>query len=71
MQEYTYKFRIYPDEQQKELIAKTHGCVRVVYNHFLEKYKSSGYSSKYDNNNYCNRVLKEELTWLKEVDKFL
>lgn len=70
MQEYTYKFRIYPDEQQKELIAKTHGCVRVVYNHLLEKYKSYGYSSKYDNNNYCNRVLKEELTFLKEVDKF-
>uniref|UniRef100_UPI003FED9B9B helix-turn-helix domain-containing protein n=1 Tax=Anaerobutyricum hallii TaxID=39488 RepID=UPI003FED9B9B len=28
-----YKFRIYPDDEQKILFAKTFGCVRMVYNH--------------------------------------
>ncbi len=27
-------------------------------------------SSKTDCNNYCNRQLKKEYEWLKEVDKF-
>lgn len=31
----TYKFRIYPSVSQKELIEKTLGCVRQVYNDFL------------------------------------
>ena len=30
-----YKFRIYPDEEQKILIAKTFGCVRFIYNKML------------------------------------
>lgn len=30
-----YKFRIYPNEAQKILFAKTFGCVRFVYNHYL------------------------------------
>lgn len=31
----TYKFRIFPSVSQKELIEKTLGCVRQVYNDFL------------------------------------
>ena len=27
-----YKFRIYPNEEQRILIAKTFGCVRFIYN---------------------------------------
>ncbi|WP_421103176.1 helix-turn-helix domain-containing protein, partial [Sporosarcina psychrophila] len=30
-----YKFRIYPDIEQQILIAKTIGCSRFVFNHFL------------------------------------
>ena len=30
-----YKFRIYPDEEQKILISKTFGCVRFIYNKML------------------------------------
>ncbi len=26
-----FKFRIYPNKEQKELLAKTFGCVRFVY----------------------------------------
>ena len=32
-----YKFRIYPNEEQKIQIAKTCGCCRFVYNHYLAK----------------------------------
>ena len=43
--ESAYKYRIYPNKNQQELIQKTFGCTRFVYNHFLslriEKYKDS------------------------------
>ena len=32
-----YKFRIYPDDAQKVLFARTFGCVRMVYNHWLDR----------------------------------
>lgn len=32
-----YKFRIYPDKEQEILFAKTFGCVRLVYNYYLDK----------------------------------
>ena len=69
-----YKYRIYPNKQQEELIQKTFGCVRFVYNqcfaYRINKYKNENISvSKFDCNNYKNRVLKKEYEWLKEVDK--
>jgi putative transposase len=33
--EYSYKFRIYPSEEQKDLIAKTFRCCRYVFNYFF------------------------------------
>ena len=70
-----YKYRIYPDSGQRTQIAKTFGCCRFVYNRTLvyrkeiyEKEKKS--VSKTDCNNYCNRELKKDYEWLKEVDKF-
>lgn len=70
-----HKYRIYPNNEQKVQIAKTFGCCRFVYNQTLsyrkeiyEKEKKS--VSKTDCNNYCNRELKKEYEWLKEVDKF-
>ncbi|HIR48464.1 MAG TPA: helix-turn-helix domain-containing protein, partial [Candidatus Faecimonas gallistercoris] len=35
-----YRFRLYPTTNQVELIHKTFGCTRVVYNHYLEKQQS-------------------------------
>lgn len=35
--EKAYKFRIYPNKQQEELINKTFGCCRFVYNRYLAK----------------------------------
>jgi putative transposase len=34
-----FKFRIYPNKKQIELINKTIGCARFVFNFFLEKQK--------------------------------
>jgi putative transposase len=70
-----YKYRIYPNSEQRLQIAKTFGCCRFVYNQTLayrkEVYKKGKKSvSKTDCNNYCNRQLKKEDEWLKEVDKF-
>ena len=72
--EKAYKYRIYPNKWQKELLAKTFGCCRFVYNHYLEKkiitYKTSNTTLTY--NQCCQDLteLKKELIWLKEVDKF-
>lgn len=70
-----YKYRVYPNNEQKMQIAKTFGCCRFVYNQTLA-YKKDTYEqekksvSKTDCNNYCNRELKNTYEWLKEVDKF-
>ena len=70
-----YKYRIYPNSEQRIQIAKTFGCCRFVYNQTLtyrkETYEKEKKSvSKTDCNNYCNRELKKDYEWLKEVDKF-
>ena len=70
--EKAYKFRIYPNKQQEELINKTFGCCRDVYNRFLAKrielYENNKetYSYKQCSSDLTN--LKKELVWLKEVD---
>ncbi len=70
-----YKYRIYPNKEQKIQIAKTFVCCRFVYNQTLA-YRKDTYEnekksvSKTDCNNYCNRELKKEYEWLKDVDKF-
>ena len=40
-----YKFRLYPNELQKEIINKTLGCTRLIYNHYLNK-KQTLYEEK-------------------------
>lgn len=72
--EKSYKFRIYPNKKQQILIAKTFGCVRFVYNYYLDKkiklYEETKQSMSY---NICSAdltLLKKEIEWLKEVDKF-
>ncbi|MDX8044451.1 IS200/IS605 family element RNA-guided endonuclease TnpB [Gracilibacillus sp. S3-1-1] len=67
-----YQFRIYPTNEQKRQIAKTIGCSRFVFNHFLAKwndtYKQTEKGLTY---NACSAQLpklKKQLSWLKEVD---
>lgn len=35
--EKAYKFRLYPNTEQKELLSKTFGCARFVYNYYLDR----------------------------------
>ena len=70
----TYRFRIYPNASQKELLAKHFGCTRFVYNYFLnqrqEQYKEEGESDNYYAQAKALTELKkkEETAWLKEVN---
>ena len=69
----SYRFRIYPNPSQKELIEKTLGCCRQVYNDFLsmciESYSADkNYSiKKYDLIKLLPEY-KETFPYLKEVD---
>ncbi|WP_078598532.1 IS200/IS605 family element RNA-guided endonuclease TnpB [Evansella clarkii] len=67
-----YKFRIYPNKVQEVLIAKTIGCSRFAYNHFLAKwnqaYQDTGKGLTYNTCSSQLTQLKKELVWLKEVD---
>jgi len=67
-----YKFRIYPNKKQIELINQTIGCSRFVFNHFLAKwnetYQETGKGLSYNACSSQLTQLKKELTWLKEVD---
>lgn len=62
-----YKFRIFPNQEQQELIDKTIGCSRFIYNEFLAKAKEDKYQSY---SKYSRQLpkLKKEFDWLKEVD---
>lgn len=70
--EYSYKFRIYPTREQENLIQRTFGCCRFVYNHFLamriEVYKERSETMNYYVCANALTPLKKELEWLKEVD---
>ena len=67
-----FKYRLYPTEPQKELIAKHIGHSRFVYNLALET-KNAAYISAKHNYSAFDLVkqlpeLKKELPWLKEVN---
>ena len=70
--EKAFKYRIYPNREQRILLAKTFGCTRFVYNHYLAKrkdaYEKDGITLNYS---ACAKdlvSLKKEYEWLKEVD---
>lgn len=67
-----YKYRIYPSELQKELIAKHIGSCRFVYNLALET-KNAAYLGSKHNFSPFDLIkqlpeLKKECEWLKEVN---
>lgn len=70
--EYSYKFRIYPNAAQENLIQRTFGCSRFVFNHFLaermEQYEKTGKAPTRFQQDKELTALKKELLWLKEVD---
>ena len=67
-----YKYRIYPTDEQKIMLAKTFGCCRLAYNWALElkekAYKESSENiSQYDMEKRIVYELKEEKPFLGEV----
>ena len=66
-----FKFRLYPNSKQKELINKTFGSSRFVYNYYLDKIKNGKYMNAYTNiSDYVNN-LKYMYSFLQEVDSII
>lgn len=70
-----FKFRLYPNEQQKRAIMVTFGCARVVYNACIdarnEQYKAwidNGRQGKFESTTPKVKELKKTRPWLKEAD---
>lgn len=67
-----YKYRLYPTAEQADIIERTFGCCRLVYNLALETkiiaYKQHGVSLSAIDLCYQLKGLKEEHPFLKEVD---
>lgn len=70
----TYKFRLYRNRQQAEMLERHFGCARFVYNFFLnqriEQYKKTKTSTKYYEQAKVLTILKKQegTAWLKEVN---
>ena len=67
-----YRFRLYPNKEQKAFLAKCFGCSRFVYNHFLrlttDVYAECKKSLRYKEWAKLLTHLKKEYEWLKEVN---
>lgn len=70
----TYKYRMYPNKEQEQVLARYFGSVRFVYNHFLAERKRQ-YEERGKSDNYCAQAKtltllkkKEGFTWLKEIN---
>jgi len=64
----SFKFRLYPDNKQKELLNKSFGCSRFIYNYYLSNIENNGYQNAYSNiSDYVNN-LKYKYLFLQEID---
>ena len=70
----SYKIRIYPTQEQMNIINQTIGCARFVYNYFLDlrmrEYEYYNQSSNFAKDCSDLTDVKNENIWLKDVDKF-
>lgn len=70
--ERSYKFRIYPTTEQENLICRTFGCARFVYNYFLAEriaqYRETGKAPTRFRQDKELTQMKKSLEWMKEVD---
>ena len=68
MRNMAYKYRLLPNEEQAQLINKTVGCARLMYNSLLMDYKQQ-LNSKVDKPRLkLTTFFNEQYTFLKEVD---
>ena len=69
----TYRFRVYPNKEQRRELAQTFGCCRWVYNWALEK-KKTAYHREEEVLSYTDlsshlteKKREEETQWLQDV----
>ena len=62
-----YRYRIYPEREQRILLAKTFGCCRFIYNRMLSD-KIEWYEKHQEMLRTTPAQYKQEYEWLKEVD---
>jgi len=62
-----YKFRLYPNEEQKQFFAKTFGCSRAIWNMMLAD-KIKHYKETKETLYNTPTQYKKDFPWLKEVD---
>ena len=66
-----YKYRFYPTDEQKRILAQTFGCCRFVYNWGLSTRKTAyfqhGQKLTYDDLSAMLPALKQEHPWLADV----
>lgn len=62
-----YKFRLYPNQEQKQLFVKTFGCSRAIWNMMLAD-KIKHYEDTKETLYNTPAQYKKEFPWLKEVD---
>ena len=65
--EKAFKFRIYPNAEQKSLLSKQFGAMRFVYNHFLARRKEEFLNNKKTVSYYSDAAV---LTELKQSDGY-
>ena len=67
----TYQFELQPTQEQKTLLDKHFGCIRYVYNYFLNQRKEQYQVDKKSDNYYAQAATltelkkKDETVWLK------
>ena len=62
-----YKYRIYPNKEQREYFSKVFGCVRFFYNKSLSDMNEI-FKNKQEFKNITPASYKEDYPFLKEVD---
>ena len=63
----SYKFRLYPNQEQKQLFAKTFGCSRAIWNMMLAD-KIKHYEETKETLHNTPAQYKNKFPWLREVD---
>lgn len=67
-----YKYRFYPTPEQADLLARTFGCTRFVYNHIL-RWRTDAFYQRQEKIGYIQanaeltRIKRGEFNWLNEV----
>lgn len=65
----SYKFRLYPNKEQKEIINKEMDSCRFIYNYFLNKIIETYYTSIAQNTKYYINYLRYKFPFLQESNE--